>query len=295
MIQYILGGLGAALGYYLFQSEADYKRGLSLLAKNPDDATGNLVVGAYLGSIGKWDEALPYLAKSNNKDVADAVVKDQAGAPGGKYDQLEVGDLWATAATKVGKYKKQFNDRALFWYAKCWPDLDGAFKDKLRTRLKQIQLKPGTTVPITQMQGWPEAAGKTFSSGQYAVLGNKSLRIDFDKKVAIGYLTPKDQPAPAGKDYVFSGWILSDGTDTIGEHLQLDILAQGSQLIDQKKLSIQPDTPVWTFLSIKGTFPTNAIAFRVTCIFESKVGSAWYDGVSLVVDGKELIKNGSFE
>lgn len=295
MIPYLLGGAAAALGWLLMQSDADFKRGQALLAKNPDDPTGNLVVGAYLGGQGKWDEALPYLAKSGNKDVVDAVTKDQAGAPGGKYDQLEVGDLWATAAAKVAKYKKQFNDHAMTWYVQCWPSLDEPFKGKLRARVKQIQSKGGAATAITKLTAWPQAAGKTFSSGQYAVTGSKSLRIDPDPKIDYGYLTTGDLTCPAGKDYVFSGWALSDGTDTAQDHIKMDVFQQGVKLIDQVKLALPQDTPMWVYFTYKGTFPQNAILFKISCVLASKQGSLWFDDVSVKVDGKELLKNTSFD
>lgn len=294
MINVIVGGIAAALGYLLMQSDADYKRGLALLAKNPDDVTGNLVVGAYLGSQGKWDEALPYLLKSGNKDVVDAATKDTAGAPNGKLDQLEVGDLFATAAVKVAKYKKAFNDRAMTWYAKCWPDLDGPFKDKLRTRLKQILGRPGGASPVQQLNSWNQAAGKVFSSGQYAVTGNKSLRLDPDPKVQYTYLSTMDYPALAGKDYVFSGWILTDGTEGLDD-IKLDVFGQGNKLLDQKKLTASPDTPLWKFFQLQSTFPPDSVSFKVTVEMASRMGSVWYDDVSLKANGKELIKNGSFD
>lgn len=292
----VIGGIGAFLGYVLMQSEADYKRGQALLAKNPNDTTGNLVVGAYLASQGKWEDALPYLAKSGIKELQDAVNKDTE-SPGGKYDQIELGDMWVKAGDKVAKYRPLFRMRGVKWYGDAWPGVanDPVWGDKLRTQLKKVQNKGGGQVAIQKLNGWPQAAGKVFSSGQYAVSGAKSVRIDPEAQTVYGYLTTGDLACQGGKEYEFSGWALSDGTDTAQDHIKMDVFSQGTRLVDQVKLALPQDTPAWKFFSYKGTFPANAILYKISLVLASKTGSVWFDDISVKVDGKELLKNPSLE
>src|SRR5436305_1645380 len=49
------------------QAEAAYRQALATLAKAPQDAAANFVVGKYLVLVkNDWDKGLPHLAKGNN-------------------------------------------------------------------------------------------------------------------------------------------------------------------------------------------------------------------------------------
>lgn len=278
-------------------SEKEAEVAQKKLAATPDDPDANLVAGIFAAAKGDWQAALPMLIKAKGKEIQDAATKDLAGAPGGTLDQFENGDLWLTAAAKAPKYKQMFNLRGCFWYDKCWVQLDPVRKDLLRTRLKKALSNPVGQAfsQIQQLPGWPQSAGKVASGLLYSMSGKKSLRLEPDAKIQYTYLATADSPAQPGKEYTLSGWALTDGTETVADCIKLDVFAQGMKLIDQKKLIFSPDSPFWKFYSMKETFPQTALIFRVTVELASKSGSVWCDDVSLKIDGKELLKGGSFE
>jgi hypothetical protein len=55
------------------------------------------------------------------------------------------------------------------------------------------------------------------------------------------------------------------------------------------------DIPFWNRVVLKGVVPEGAVRAQVVVVLASKKGSMWVDDVSLKIDGKDVLKNGSFE
>lgn len=297
LLSFSMLGIGQAQDPRLPVTDKDAEAAQKKLNANPDDPEANLIAGIHTASKGDWPVALAQLAKAKLKEVQDAAGKDIAGAPGGTLDQFENGDLWLTAAAKLPRYKQFFQLRAFFWYDQCWAQLDPVRKDLLRTRLKKALSNPVGQAfsPTQQLNGWPLSAGKVSSGLLYTVSGKKSLRLEPEAKLQYTFLATPEMQAQQGKEYVLSGWGLTEGNDSPVDCVKLDVFAQGLKVIDIKKLILTQDTPYWKYFTYKDSFPQNGVICRVTIELASKMGAIWVDDVSLKVDGKEMLKNGSFE
>jgi hypothetical protein len=285
-------------------AEKDVEAAQKKLVANPDDPEANLIVGMNLIIKAKWDEGLPCLAKAKDQAIKDAVAKDQA-SPTMKLDQLEAGDFWTTAAKKVPKYKTAFQERAIFWYAKAWVQLDDpVWKGKLRTRLHTIanfpegwEKTPRVAGPV--IKGWnlPDKYWGSYVYSGFCHTGTKSAIIgQSPKENTSGGAGFHSNPIPviAGKSYHVTIWCFSELTDVDGNPAILWLDSTGKNF-DSARLMMSMDSPWWQ--KIEGDFVAPATAVRLQFNFGSnaKQGAYWIDDVSVTSEGKEIFPNGSFE
>jgi WD domain, G-beta repeat len=122
---------------------------LDRLAKQPDDAEANLKLGEYFGLVkGKWDRAVPYLAKSKAEPLAALARQDLAG-PKETKDQAALADAWWDFAAKQAEPQQaRLQERAAFWYEKAMPGLSGLSRTKAQKRLGQIASHSQSTLLI---------------------------------------------------------------------------------------------------------------------------------------------------
>jgi hypothetical protein len=101
--------------------------------------------------------------------------------------------------------------------------------------------------------------------------------------------------AMPGKTYEFSAWVLPDGTDAAEDQVAVTIFNQGGTPVDVKRLFIPQDQPWWQKVEVKFEMPRGAAILWVQIASASKAGNLFVDDMSLKVDGKETLKNPSFE
>lgn len=131
----------------------------------PNDPTANLTYGKLLClSKGRWDEGLPYLAKSGDAALVEAAQLDLS-KPTAAADRIKAGDLWWTLAENDKTAAKTGLElRAGFWYEQGVAQLAGLNKIKIEKRLEtvralaiatgnqdqsiSIDVGPGITMPL---------------------------------------------------------------------------------------------------------------------------------------------------
>lgn len=303
----ILLGIAALAGLALLvqskplPSEADVVKALDKLDKNPDDPDANTVAGKYKAFVmGDYKEGMTYLSKSNDKtlksladheqDIANTVTPVQ---------KVTMGDEWVTAAKKFPALSRIFYDRASQWYSLAWPDLDLRSKEKLRIQgLKLAASRPPGGARKGLPQGWVgdgilAGMGTPVTDGAVAHTGSYSIKIvPSDEKVKNTFTQLKSDvlEIPPGKELEYAAWVLSNGTESSNDRLMLYFIEKNNGSV-----FIPTDLPFWTRVSGKLNIPDGATRVMLGAIQSSKKGNVWIDDVSIKVDGKEIIKNPSFE
>jgi uncharacterized protein YkwD len=115
------------------------KAALEKLSSDPDDAEANAVAGLFFTNYkGNWDGGLPLLAKGNDP-AAQRAAKTDLAAPSEPAGQIAAGDLWWTLAQEAsGLSKAHLMLRARHWYKAAMPGLAESARERLRTRVEQI-------------------------------------------------------------------------------------------------------------------------------------------------------------
>jgi WD40 repeat protein len=114
------------------------------LAKDANDAEANLKLGEYFGLFkGKWDRAMPHLAKSKSEPLASLAREDLA-IPKDAAAQAALADAWWDFAAKQGEPQQaRLQERAAYWYEKALPQLSGLSRTKAQKRLAQTSTRRG--------------------------------------------------------------------------------------------------------------------------------------------------------
>jgi len=154
------------------------------LKKDPTDPEANLELGKYYGLLkGRWDRALPLLAKGNDPALRKLAGRDLEKPKDGP-EQLALGDGWWEAASKE-KDPAQLNlqRRAMFWYEQAVLNLTGLHRTKAQRRIDQVAARltgspvdfpPGPVGEIKKFEGHTEEVKSVSMSydGRYAVSGS---------------------------------------------------------------------------------------------------------------------------
>jgi hypothetical protein len=165
---------------------------LERLKKDPADAEANLKVGEHFGLFkGKWERALPYLAKGSHEGLKEQARQDLAQPKDGR-GQLTVADGWWELAPKFeGPGHTQMLLRARHWYEQAALNLTGLNRTKAVRRMEKIAALTGGPAPVVKPEG-PVGAVRTFQGhtddvrgvafspdGRYALSGSrdKTARI----------------------------------------------------------------------------------------------------------------------
>jgi hypothetical protein len=95
--------------------------------------------------------------------------------------------------------------------------------------------------------------------------------------------------------YELSCWVLTDGTDSAEDKLFATVTTSDSRVAVQPGVTVSADQPWYKRIEVKFTAPETAAKMTVGFGVMSTRGTIFLDDVSLKQDGRELLKNGSFE
>lgn len=304
-----LTGLGALGGLvYLFApapplpTEADFKKAQEKLQANPEDPDANLVSGKYMAFVlGDYDGGMAFLAKSSDKTLRTLAEHERAPlyadtAP----KKVGLADEWVSAAKSFPALFRIFYDRAAYHYAAAWPDLDPVWKEKVRERgMKLAAARPAGGFRKGVPGGWvgdplPPGATMPTLDGTIAHTGSYSVRMNpGDPKVKGSWSQLKTDvlAIPQGsKELEYSAYVMSNGTDNANDRLVLYFVDRSADSV-----YVPLDTPMWKRVGGKVRVPDNAVRVVLGLIQNSGKGNIWIDDTSVKVDGREILKNPSFE
>jgi len=300
-----LGGLALLLQSKPLPSQEDAEKAFKVLDKDPMDPDANTTFGKWKAFVqGDYEGAMPYLVHSKDvtlKTLAEHELDDAALAvPTAK---VAMGDEWVAAAKKLPALSRIFYDRAAQWYIKAWPSLEGQNKEKLRLQGRKIAVSrpvgPARKgVPADWQQDVGVAGRPPVLDGNVSRTGSYSIKIPpADEKVQNSVSALVSNLIPInGKDYELAAYILADGTENAGDRMGLRFFDATGAMMGTPASTFYPlDLPFWNRVALKGKIPDNAVRAQVVIALASKKGTMWVDDVSLKVDGKDVLKNGSFE
>lgn len=303
-----LGGL-AGLAYLLtpgpiLPNEKDYNKALEKLATDANDPEANTIVGKYKAFVlGDYNEGMLFMTKSGDKALQTLAEheRDETHTASGPL-KVGMGDEWTAAAKSFKPLYRIFYDRASYWYGLAWPDMrtQPLWGDKLRERLQRLYtVVPGQPAPnkLALPSSWqsPYAETKAFRSQAAARAGSYSMRIASWKTPMPSYTAFGQTVDVKPGLYKISAWVITDGTDQ-DEGFLIAVQNQAGNNIILKPMPVLKDEPWWKKVSTDVEVPAGGIRIILAFNIGSKAGTIYVDDVSIKgVDGKELLKNGSFE
>lgn len=311
MDEILLGIAGLAGLAWLLQSrgplpsEADFKKAKEKLDTNLLDPDANMIVGKYMAFVlGDYSGAMPYLVHAPDKTLrtlAEHELDSQFTDTPPK--KVGMGDEWVAAAKSFQPLSRIFYDRAAQWYSAAWPDLDLVWKEKSRAQGRKLAAArpPGGArkgLPTGfHADIWTPGARPPVLDGNIARTGSYSVSIPApDEKVQASASMVKSELIPiAGKNVELSAYVLSDGTENAADRIFLWFFDQTGTLFDTKAAYYPTDLPFWNRVSVSVPVPANAVRAQFGAARYSKKGSVWVDDISMKFDGKEAMKNPSFE
>ena len=242
--------------------------------------------------------AVPQASDLEMKRLLELEAQPPENGPG----KVGLGDSFMEAAKKFPKDHKRFEDRAMVWYAKGWPDLDAVWKEKMRERFHKLaNLPAGFDKPAkgSAVKGWsvPDELWGSYLIQGFGHSGKACAQIvPAGKRNEVGYtgFHSTNVLVSEGKTYHVSFWCFTEKTDTDGS-LSVRFLDAAGKLVSQSGPFIPPDAPWWQ--KIEGDFKCPAGASRINLNFTmlSKAGVTFIDDVSVELEGKALLQNGGFE
>jgi len=280
-----------------FPSDADFKKAQSTLAANPEDQDSSTLVGKYLAFVqGDFDAGLKYLAKSGEKPLKNLAehenTPDYTDTP---PKRVGMGDEWVAAAKASPALFRPFFDRASYWYAKAWPDLDALWKNKLReqaTRLAAARPPGGSRKGLPS--AWKTDMGSPALDCTVARSGSYSVKLAGDPKTET-FLKSELIPL-TGKTIEYSAWVRSEATDSPNDQVGLNYFDKNGRFIGGAGVGVPVDLPFWIKVSGKtDTYPADTASIKIIVALRSGHGALWVDDMVLKIDGKDALKNGSFE
>jgi hypothetical protein len=264
------------------------------LSEKPDDVTTNLALGKYYLAKDNPEKAIPFLLKGSDVALKAAAKAEGVNEGNAGLIALEAGDLWTQTMPKSGPLRQPCFDRANFWYAKAWPDLDVLYKTNLRNRLVKFYMSTvsgrGGKAPV----GW--TTGETSLTSTRVRSGGSALKVTPRKgtKQLVSILQVK-APLPKGKTLEFSGWSCSEDTDGNSDKIKLEITGAGGESLFVKEYHFGIDSPIWTKFAEMMDSPPGATNASLELLINSSKGAIYLDDISIKLDGKELLPKGSFE
>lgn len=299
-----LGGLALLLQAKPLPSKADVDKATGILEKDPTDQDANTIVGKYKAFvIGDYDGAMPYLVHSSDKTLK-SLAEHELDATYTQTAAQKVGmaDEWVAAAKKIPTLSRIFYDRAGQWYATAWPDLDNAWKLKVREQGRKLSAaRPAGNSRKGLPQDWiadPGMSGTpTTLDGLISRTGSYSAKLSPpDEKIKGSYSAIRTDFFPiTSKTAEISAYVRTDGTENSSDRLMVHWFDQNGVGIGTAPAVIPLDMPFWNRISVKADPPQTAVRALLYVVQFSKKGNIWVDDVSVKFDNKEAIKNGSFE
>lgn len=285
-------------------SETDFRIAQDKLTRNPDDPDANGVVGKYVSFVqGNYQDGMKYLAKSSDKLKTLASHDSDPAYTDSGPKKVGMGDEWVIAAKTNPALFRIFYDRASQWYATAFPDLDGPWKDKAREQgLKLASSRPSGGPRRGLPAGWQAetaigGAKSPVLDGQIAHVGSYSVRmVPADEKVPGSWSGLKTDLIPvSGKVLEISAYVRSDGTDNASDRVFVNVFDRNGTGIGTIGPYVPMDLPFWSRVYTKVDLNPNIAKIQFGASLYSKKGTFWVDDASVKIDGKEILKNGSFE
>lgn len=234
------------------------------------------------------------LALQSYEEAAAKLAEDLAAAANGP-SKVAVGDEYVKLLKKFPKKRAELIESASDAYGKAWPDLDAVWKTKTREQLARLYSSPQpATRPMPKGEWRAEGA---VVSGERVRSGLSAVKITMPKGNADGYYIPLRTvlKLPAGAAEVeVSAWVLSDGTNNVNDDVKPTVTGAAGKLLYAQGSAIPLDLPIWTKVE-KKIACEGGLTIEVQFDFLSRKGTVYVDDVSIKVDGKELLTNGSFE
>lgn len=302
-----LAGLAALLQSRpsVVPSEKDFLKAQEKLGKDPGDADASAVVGRYLMFVrGDYSGAMPHLAKSSDKVLSPLATNELTpGYTDNGPQKVGMGDEWVAAAKKMPAMSRVFYDRAAQWYVLAWPDLSVPWQDMARIQGRKLAVARPSGAPRRQLPpGWiadPGVSGKPpYRDGSIARSGSYSVRMPWaDDKVKGSISSVKSDIFPVtGNRIRASAYVFSDGNENKDDRLFVWFLGPQGNLIGGGLIGYIPDIPFWNRITMESDVPGGATKALVGVSYYSKKGILNVDDFSVRFDdGKEVLKNGSFD
>lgn len=290
-------GLALLLAAGPLPSEADFKKAQEKLKTTPEDPDASTVVGKYLAFVqGNFDDGMKFLGKSSDKTLRTLAEHEQAPLyTDTAVKKVGIGDEWVLAAKTFPALSRIFYDRAASWYTKAWPELkdEPLWGIKLRDQsLKLSASRPPGMARKGMPSGWKPDPGTSVDS-TIARVGSYSAKVTTAPKQEL--ILASDSIPVTGKTVNYSGWVRSDGTDSNKDQIYLAWYDKDGQFTGVSSVTAPTDTPFWNYLNGQAKPPADAAFMKVGLNIRSRKGFFWVDDLSVKVDGKEVLKNGSFE
>ncbi len=278
------------------KEESEALKAEAALAANPNDPAANLALGKYLAfQKNEWAAAMPRLAKGSDA-VLKSLAEKELAEPRSGAEKMELGEAWSDAATKLPALKKNLIDRATSWYVQAWPSVDGPSKEKLREKFRKLFQTAGSigkaspkewTTPASEVKAGVSSATPRTGRNGFQILCARS------KEGPTVVLSQSVAARPLAY-YELSCWILADETNGADE-LQATVQTRDSRIVIQPGVASLPDQPWFKRIEVRFTAPETAAKILVAFSAKSTKGTLFLDDLSLKQDGKELLKNGSFD
>lgn len=300
-----LGGLALLLQSKPLPSKEDAEKAFDKLDKEPLDPDANTTFGKWKAFVmGDYAGAMPYLVHSKDatlKNLAEHELDETRTVTA--QQKVAMGDEWVAAAKKLPALNKIFYDRASQWYVKAWPDLEGPWKVKLRDQAKKLAAARPPGSPRKGLPtGWVETAGMSgippVLDGTISRTGSISAKLlppEEKAKTGSASILRTDLIPIQVKPVELLAYTLSDGTDNGTDRVAIGFFDAGGNSLAYHQAFLPNDLPFWTPVTIKATPPDKAARMDVEFWQYSKKGNIWIDDVSIKVEGKDIMKNGSFE
>lgn len=309
-----LGGAAALIALLTTQSKPlptkeEAEKAFAVLDKDPMNPDANTIFGKWKAFVqGDYDGAMPYLVHSKDATLKALAEKELDEANTATPQQkISMGDEWVNGAKKIPALFRAFYDRAGYWYSKAWPDLDLVGRQKLRAVAAKLSASrpPGPAakkaLPAADFsnEGLPGAKPSDLD-GTIARTGSYSLKMyPADPKVKDSvsrFRSTRMVVPPGGKTLEISAWVRSDGTENGADRMFMFYVDQTGTGIGTIGPFLPIDMPFWTRVYQKvDQIPPNVVRLDYGASMSSKMGNIWIDDMSVKVDGKEILKNGSFE
>jgi len=287
-------------------SPAEKKKGEQLrlaVEKTPDDAAANLALGKHLCFVaGNWAEGLPFMAKGGDDGFAHVARKDLEPKESALFS-IEVADLWLLLEKPNKQLGPRLRERALFHFGEAWPKLtDPVWKDKTRERVLAIQRtgKPSANLGPYPAKGWFPLNAKCNAGidSEFVRSGTVAIKLipPADPGASgMAWFRTDDIPVAVGQKYKASCWVLTDGTEKGADLMCIAFLDVGDKVLSSTGPHAMIDRPIWSKLEVEGVVPEKAAKLRFGFNRGSRQGRVFVDDMSFVVEGREILKNGSFE
>lgn len=161
------------------------------LKKNPADPEANLELGKYNALLkGRWDRALPLLAKGSDPALRDQARKDLA-KPKDAHAQLDVADgWWDLAKDAKDPHQLHLQKRAEHWYEQALLQLSGLNRSKAQKRIELVTSRlagvpvEGPIGPVGELRVL-KGHGKEVKSVAFSPDGRQAASGSVDETIRI--------------------------------------------------------------------------------------------------------------